>query len=481
MTQLQQTTLSVVAIIIAGICWFLSIGLHGNWWYLLWIAPVPVLITAVTSSAKKTFTIAFTAYLIGRLSWLSYLIAVMTTVPAIIATVLLALAFAGIILAARAVFVRTHAWYAVFAFPVFHTAFELLLYYFSPDGSAASVAYSQADFLPLVQLASVTGIAGITFIVTLIPSALALSWFFYQQHRKAAFIKAGFVSAILVAGALLYGAIRLRFPLSSETAIPVGMVVLDEKLHDIDHPDFEKAKTVAALYAQEIANLANAGARVIVLPEKAINLNGANDTAITNIFAKAAKQNYTYIIAGCADYRKTPAYNNALVFNNEGAIINSYNKLHLIKGLEDRFAAGRQPGLFSYMYIPVGTAICKDLDFPNTISEYGDKHVSLLFVPAWDFIKDDWLHSRMAILRGVENGFAEVRAARQGSLTISDCYGHVLAEASCTDNKKATLKGLAPAMHVNTPYTRYGNWVVVVIALSAIALTLACFSKKIKR
>jgi apolipoprotein N-acyltransferase len=31
----------------------------------------------------------------------------------------------------------------------------------------------------------------------------------------------------------------------------------------------------------------------------------------------------------------------------------------------------------------------------------------------------------MAILRGVENGFAVVRAARQGELTISDYHGKV--------------------------------------------------------
>jgi hypothetical protein len=35
----------------------------------------------------------------------------------------------------------------------------------------------------------------------------------------------------------------------------------------------------------------------------------------------------------------------------------------------------------------------------------------------------------MAILRGVENGFSEIRTARQGRLTISDCYGKIINEA----------------------------------------------------
>ena len=40
----------------------------------------------------------------------------------------------------------------------------------APHGTAGSLAYSQADVLTLVQLASVTGLAGVTFLV------MALSW-----------------------------------------------------------------------------------------------------------------------------------------------------------------------------------------------------------------------------------------------------------------------------------------------------------------
>ncbi len=64
-----------------------------------------------------------------------------------------------------------------------------------------------------------------------------------------------------------------------------------------------------------------------------------------------------------------------------------------------------------------------------------------MYVPAWDFIKDDWLHSRMAILRGVENGYAIVRTARQGALTISDYRGKVLYEASSANNREVALAG----------------------------------------
>ena len=90
--------------------------------------------------------------------------------------------------------------------------------------------------------------------------------------------------------------------------------------------------------------------------------------------------------------------------------------------------------------------------------KYGAKGVGLLLVPAWDFTVDGWLHGRMAILRGVENGFTIVRAAKQGILTVSDDRGRVLAEQDAATVRFATLLATAPVRHDNTLYTRWGDW-----------------------
>ena len=52
----------------------------------------------------------------------------------------------------------------------------------------------------------------------------------------------------------------------------------------------------------------------------------------------------------------------------------------------------------------------------------------MLLAPAWDFDNDGWLHSRMAVVRGVESGLALARIARGGLATVSDAYGRVIAE-----------------------------------------------------
>jgi apolipoprotein N-acyltransferase len=124
--------------------------------------------------------------------------------------------------------------------------------------------------------------------------------------------------------------------------------------------------------------------------------------------------------------------------------------------------------LFEFNNIKTGTAICKDLDFPSYIKNYGVAGIDFLNIPAWDFVTDDWLHSRMAIFRGVENGFSEVRTARQGRLTISDAYGRVIAEANSSSGKAVTLTGNVPIQKLNTIYNRWGNWFGIANIIAAL-------------
>src|SRR5437867_983432 len=87
-SQKINPVLIIAAIIISCLCWYLSCDLSGNYWYLLWFAPIPVLLLVLQVSARPAFVFAFVAYLIGRLSWLSYLLIVVPTPPAILFTIL---------------------------------------------------------------------------------------------------------------------------------------------------------------------------------------------------------------------------------------------------------------------------------------------------------------------------------------------------------------------------------------------------------
>jgi apolipoprotein N-acyltransferase len=95
----------------------------------------------------------------------------------------------------------------------------------------------------------------------------------------------------------------------------------------------------------------------------------------------------------------------------------------------------------------------------------------MMLVPAWDFGRDDWPHSRMSMLRGVEGGFTIARAARGGLLTVSDRYGRILGQRqSSTTPYAAIVVNAALGAGRETPYARFGDvfgWTALAFGLIA--------------
>ena len=468
------------AVITSGLCWYFANDLSGNYWYLLWFAPIPVLITSFRLRPKGAFPVAFIAYLLGRLSWLPYLLTVLPVPLAVFFTILLPLIFALIVLLTRKIVLRSRNGWSVFAFPVFWCLFEFLAFKFSPDGTAGSIAYSQSNFLLVVQIASVTGILGISFLATLFPSAIAVGSHFRFKGMKGPLATA----FLLVVISIIFGAMRLNSRSSIRADLTAGLVVLDEKYHsETDHPDTANEMRTAKLYAIEVARVAQQGADIIVLPEKIINATPSSEAAIKNIFLNAAASNHVAIVAGYTQFvNDNTKQNKAMVISADGELLSDYQKVNLFEGEERTgFVPGKEISLFDLKRIASGVAICKDMDYSGFIRKYDKNNTMVMYVPAWDFIKDGWLHSRMAILRGVENGYAIVRTARQGQLTISDHKGKILFETSSTNNKEATLAGKFPSVRSKTVYSQFGDWFGYLIAIMAIILILAGVKGKTRR
>src|SRR6476469_6077274 len=215
------------AVVTSGLCWYFANDLSGNYWYLLWFAPVPVLITSFRMSPKGTFLVAFIAYLLGRLSWLPYLLTVLPVPLAVFFTVFLPLIFALIVLLTRKIVLRDRNGWSVFSFSVFWCLFEFLLFKFSPDGTAGSISYAQSNFLPVVQIASVTGILGISFLVTLFPSAIAVGSNFRFKRMKGSLV----IAFLIIFISVILGITRLNNISSNHAELTAGLAVLDEKFH----------------------------------------------------------------------------------------------------------------------------------------------------------------------------------------------------------------------------------------------------------
>lgn len=98
-----------------------------------------------------------------------------------------------------------------------------------------------------------------------------------------------------------------------------------------------------------------------------------------------------------------------------------------------------------------------------------------MLVPAWNpTFEDAWMEGRNTLMRGVENGYAVVRVAREGFMTVSDAYGRILDEKESQPLPGSVLLAkVTVADRVPTLYTKIGDlfgWLCV--AASAVLLAL---------
>jgi apolipoprotein N-acyltransferase len=334
---------------------------------------------------------------------------------------------------------------------------------FSRHGTAGSLAYSQMDALPVIQVASIAGTSGIVFLVSLFASTVAVSWYHRGSLRR---FRAGYsIAAALMAAALAFGFTRLART-AVEPGVSVGLVAIDTpvRVHAAS-PDAPLWIT----YRRAIDSVAQRGAKVVVMPEKIAPLTPAQAGAVSQSLAHSAESDKIYVLAGVTIVEPGHKENRAWLFDPSGHLEADYAKRHLVPGFEDSFVPGGRIVDRIIEGTLTGIAICKDLDFPRLGRDYGRQGVTLMLVPAWDFHSDGWLHSRMAILRGVEDGFSIARAARDGLLTISDRYGRVLYQAPSSRHPYASLVGDAPVGPAIEPfYVQFGNvvgWLILGFAV----------------
>ena len=443
------TAWSLLATALSGLAWWFGSGLTPNAW-LTWLAPLPILLLAPQIGWRWAALAAAAAGACAGLNQWHYLHDIIGLPLPVDLLVVIAPAatFALCVAFFRLLWRRGRVVSAALAMPALWGAIEFLGAMSSPHGTFGNVGYTQMDMLPVIQIAALAGIWGISFALLLVPSALAVVLLPGPPVKLRALV--GFSAAALLAATLAFGHQRLQAPATS--SLRIGLLALQGPVRAA--PGEPAGQAQQQRYLEAIDRAAAQGARVVVLPETSFV---AAATALLPALADSANRHALTLDVGVA--LSTPSQreqNAAWVFEPGAASPAAYRKHHLIPGFEDNYLAGTD-----FTMLPaspsIGLAICKDMDFHDIGNAYAARGAQLLLVPAWDFGADGWLHSRMAVLRGVESGFAIARSARSGRLTLSDDRGRVVAEAS-SEKQDAELVANLPLRSSTTLYSRWGNW-----------------------
>ncbi len=470
--------LGLAAVLVTALLVWFGTGL-APFWPLMWFASLPALRFASRGSWWGTALVAFGGWFLGNLNLWDMYHRVLSLPAFLIVRIVSteALVFALSVLLFRALLRRGARWSALLAVPAVCVSVEYLLNLVSPHGTAGSLAYSQLNFLPFLQLASITGPWGVSFLLLLFSSALAIGMHLWSSERKRAIRVAG-AGLGVIALVLVFGAVRLSLPAPGQP-VKVGLIASDAPTSPEVAEEGVPTGKLFDNYAVQVKALAAQGAQVIVLPEK-LGVAVDPDTKDTDaLFRSLADSTHADIVAGMIRVVPPSASNPVKVKYNEariyqpGAPVLSYDKEHMLPPYELKFKPGTTLTLLSKPSGTWGVAICKDMDFTPLSRQYGQAGAGLMLVPAWDFNFDRLLHGHMALMRGVESGFGMVRAAKNGYLTVSDNRGRILAETTSDSAPFATLIAEVPGAHDNTVYLLLGDW----FAWLTLALLIAVLAR----
>jgi len=382
---------------------------------------------------------------------------------------------------------RLRGFASTLVFPMAWVAIEQLSVWTSPFGSWGSAAYTQAENLPLVQIVSVAGLPGLVFLMAWFASAVNGAW---ESDFEGPGARAGVLGyAALLAIVLLAGSARLALlPPRAATVRVASLTVKPARpveiwrsgqgpLSDAEMTSIRRG--AAALFdslLERSRREARAGARIVVWSEGSAVCFKEDEPGLISRAGEFSRREGIYLFVALVTFTPgRPLHENQLLtFDPAGRLAIRYHKARPAPG-DPETGADRSLPILASPFGRMGGAICYDMDFPDLVREQGRAGVDFMLVPSSDWKELDPLHTRMALVRGVENGCSVVRQTANGLSAAADYEGRLLATMDYFRTEDRVMVAQVPTRGVRTVYSRVGDlfaWMCIVglfLALGAAA------------
>ena len=431
---------------------------HFRWGVgaLAWVAPVPLLVYLRSTSGFRSRALFSVAVIVG---WtLATLKIISAPMPAA-----LAMAFGVPIALFQLVpyfswdFLRRRCrpWVAALAFASVGVLVEWAEWRLTPLGSWGAAAYTQVEDLPLLQVASLFGMAGVSFLVYWCAAAVEAA---IAERGTAPSLRGLAVAIGVVAAAHAFGAIRLGEGVAGDT-VRVAAVGTDSTAGGLPLPDADtRHRWDDALFARTV-QAAKAGARVVVWTEAATVALVEDEAQLVGRGRDVARaEGIELVLAYVVPVQVAPLrYENKYQWlRPDGTIDHVYLKHEPVPGEPSVRGTGAQ-GLVATAAGNASGAICYDFDFPYLALAQARLGVDFVAVPSSDWAGIDPIHAQMAAVRAIEGGFSLVRSTRFGLSVVVDPLGRTRGWLSNNDSRERVLVASVPVHRVATLYTRIGD------------------------
>jgi apolipoprotein N-acyltransferase len=369
----------------------------------------------------------------------------------------------------------------------------------------ALTGYTQARAVPIIQIADIFGVYGISFLVVLVNFAIHAYLFNKKDVGSEGIFGSGrlakkaavLAALVLLTSTLAYGFIKIkvvdaRLLGSQELKVAVAQGNIDQSLKW--NPEF-RLKTID-IYRELSLKSAQENAKLIIWPESAVpfylyyefkDARRVRDVAIeTGAYLLTGSPHFEDNEFGSSEWERY--FNSAFLLDPKGEIAGRYDKVKLVpfgeyiplkralfflKKLTEGYAdftpgPGHKP--LEMKGAKVGVLICFESIFPGISSAAVTGGASFLVV----LTNDGWFgktsaayqHFDMAILRAVENRVSVVRAANRGISGVIDPLGRVDSETGLLSRESfvAGVK-LKRAGEPKSFFTLYGRRFPILLIL----------------
>jgi apolipoprotein N-acyltransferase len=509
MTKLLKLVSSISAAMLSGVLLYLAFPAYDLHFF-AWIGLVPLLLAIYWKKPWEAFLLCVLAGFVFSLGMTPIKFISTASIPAGMLACLYVSVYYGLFGLLLSILLRRTGLPILIAGPIWVVFEYARANFFFLAFSGGLLGHTQYLNIPLIQLASFTGVYGISFVIVLVNAAVADLIVYCINRRKQGeslnlknppFLRGTIVLAIIL---LLWGIGYISL-LPAPSGKFLSVAVVQGNIPQEIKWDRRYREQILSKYENLTEEAAKSNPQLIVWPEASTPGFILIDSALMQRMIPMIKRFSTYMLVGSAEYpkfatrlpkdKKTRSGNTAIFFSPEGKVLGQYVKIRLVpfgeyipheevipwpdfivskKGTNFHLF-GNELTLFGIDGTHFGTLICWEILFPDLTRAFVKKGANFLV----NLSNEAWFGKSpvpyqilcISVFRAVENRVNVIRSTNTGISGFIDPYGRVTGRVTNGGEDISVEGTLTKNILLSPPgtfYTRYGD----VFSYGCVAFTI---------
>lgn len=317
------------------------------------------------------------------------------------------------------------------------------------------LAVCQFQNLPLIQIASITGIWGVSFLVWCVNAAVADA---ALRRQPLTPVMTGTAVGLIV----VYGYGSLTLSALHQSRAPALRVAAIQ--------DGEVDAARIALTRQAVRQ----GAQFVVWSEECLGSSfaPAKGDDPTRQLTRSLK---THLVVGYAEDASPKLFNCAALIAPDSNVMGVHRKIHLFSDERQITQSGHDVRAFNASFGKVGMEICYDSCFTDVTRRLAEDGAQIIAMPNYDPPTPHGilhhLHGALQPFRAVENRVPFVRTDSNGLCQIVDATGRIVGQTPLNQNM-VLVRDVILGNGQGTVFTRYGDWFAYLCGLIVVVILL---------